>query len=260
MADTGGTGLASGGSASWGGYPSLARNVLRFVIHRLSYYFIYTKHRTRVARAAGFRLTVRPTVFHPSWFITSEYFAEFIGKMDLSGKRVVEVGTGSGILALAAARAGAVSVLAVDINPNAALSASENAQANGLGDRVRGLCSNLLSAVAPKPLFDVVISSPPSFAGEPLDLADRAWHAGPGYRDILDLFAQARERLAPGGRMYVLLSSDSDLGLMERLARQAGLKSTLIDQRSILIEALLIYELQMDESASVAPAPAAAQA
>jgi release factor glutamine methyltransferase len=153
-----------------------------------------------------------------------------------------------------------VSVLAVDINPNAALSASENAQANGLGDRVRGLCSNLLSAVAPKPLFDVVISSPPSFAGEPLDLADRAWHAGPGYRDILDLFAQARERLAPAGRMYVLLSSDSDLGLMERLARQAGLKSTLIDQRSILIEALLIYELQMDESASVAPAPAAAQA
>jgi release factor glutamine methyltransferase len=114
--------------------------------------------------------------------------------------------------------------------------------------------------VAPRPLFDVVISSPPSFAGEPLDLADRAWHAGPGYRDILDLFAQARERLAPGGRMYVLLSSDSDLGLMERLARQAGLKSTLIDRRSILIEALLIYELQMDESASVAPAPAAAQA
>jgi methylase of polypeptide subunit release factors len=248
MADTARTGLVSNVSAGAGGYPSLARHLLRFVIHRLSYYFIYTKRRTRVARAAGFRLTVRPTVFHPSWFLTSEYFAAFIGTMDLRGKHVVEVGTGSGILALAAARAGAASVLAVDINPNAALSASENAQANGLGDRVRALCSNLLSAIAPKPLFDVVLSSPPSFAGEPLDLADRAWHAGPGYRDIIDLFSQARERLRPEGRMYVLLSSDSDLALMGELARHAGFTAKVIDKRSILIESLLIYELRADEA------------
>ena len=34
-----------------------------------------------------------------------------------------------------------------------------------------------------------------TFAGEPRDVADRAWHAGPGYRDIAKLFAEARERL-----------------------------------------------------------------
>jgi hypothetical protein len=47
----------------------------------------------------------------------------------LSGKSVADIGTGSGILALAAARAGATNVLALDINPNAARSARENAQA-----------------------------------------------------------------------------------------------------------------------------------
>jgi 2-polyprenyl-3-methyl-5-hydroxy-6-metoxy-1,4-benzoquinol methylase len=57
-------------------------------------------------------------------------------RLDLKGKSVADVGTGSGILALAAARAGAASVLAVDINPNAVLSAEENAQSNGFGDRV----------------------------------------------------------------------------------------------------------------------------
>jgi hypothetical protein len=31
------------------------------------------------ARVAGFRLTVRPTVFHPRYFLTSEFFANFLG-------------------------------------------------------------------------------------------------------------------------------------------------------------------------------------
>ena len=110
-------------------------------------------------------------MFHPRYFISSERFAEFIGSLDLSGKYVVDIGTGSGILALAAARSGAKNVLATDINPNAALTADENARANGVGDRVTALCTNLLSALAPRPLFDVILSSPPKHAGEPRNLA-----------------------------------------------------------------------------------------
>src|SRR5713226_6025208 len=125
------------------------RRLLRSAIHFLSYHFILKRRTTRVTRAAGFRLIVRPTVFHPRYFITSEFFASYIGRLDFSGKRVVDVGTGSGILALAAARAGAASVTAIDINANAVLTAAENARANGLGDRVTAVCSNLLSALAP---------------------------------------------------------------------------------------------------------------
>src|SRR5205823_4263853 len=149
--------------------------------------------------AAGFRLSVRPTVFHPKYFISSERFAEFIGTLDFTGKGVCEIGTGTGILALAAARSGAANVVATDINPNASLSANENAHANGLGDRVTGLCTNLMAALAPRPLFDVILSSPPKHAGEPKDLTDRGWHAGPEYRDIKALFEQARDRLKPDG-------------------------------------------------------------
>jgi ribosomal protein L11 methylase PrmA len=58
---------------------------------------------------------------------------------------VADVGTGSGILALAAARAGAASVVALDINPNAAKVAAENAHANGLGKPIIAVGSNLLS-------------------------------------------------------------------------------------------------------------------
>ena len=110
--------------------------------------------------------------------------------------------------------AGAASVVALDINPAAAKVAAENAHANGLGKPIIAVGSNLLSALSPRPLFDVILSSPPSFAGEPLDVADRAWHAGPSYRDIAMLFIQARERLTSGGCMYVLFSTESDLDLL----------------------------------------------
>src|SRR5438105_1054460 len=171
--------------------PGTWRRLLRKAIHFFSYHLILKRRSTRVTRAAGFRLIVRPTVFHPRCFITSEFFASFIDRLDLSGKRVADVGTGSGILALAAARAGAANVTAVDINPNAALTAAENARANGHGDCFIAVCSNLLSALAPGVLFDVIISSPPSFPGEPRDVADRAWYAGPNYRDVAPLFDQA---------------------------------------------------------------------
>ena len=222
----------------------LWRRGLRQAIHFFSYHLILNRRSTRTTRASGFRLVVRPTVFHPRCFLTSAFFAHFIDGLDLTGKRVADVGTGSGILALAAARAGASRVVAVDVNPNAATAAAENARRNGLGDRVAPMGSNLLSAIAPLPLFDVIISSPPSFPGKPRDLADRAWHAGPGYCDILPFFDQARQRLLPRGRVYLLLSSDSDLDLFHRSIVRANFMARLVAERSILIESLLIYELQ----------------
>ena len=226
--------------AQQSGYKRFIRNVTHF----LSYHFILKRRRTTVVRAAGFELVVRHTVFHPRIFLTSEFFAAFVARLDLNGKRVADVGTGSGIIALAAARAGAASVVALDINPNAARAALDNAHANGLNGRVSAVCSNLLSALAPRAQFDIILSNPPYFPDEPLDLADRAWNAGPGYRDIAPLFEQARARLAPGGTMYLLISSESDFDLLGALIERAGFRVRPVQERSILIESLLIYELR----------------
>jgi methylase of polypeptide subunit release factors len=216
---------------------------MRGFIFLFSYHVVLSRKSIRKVRAAGFHLTVRPTVFHPRFFVSSERFASFIDGLDLAGKRVLDVGTGTGILALAAARAGASAVVAADINPNAALNAVENARSNGLGERVTSVCSNLLAALAPRPLFDVILSSPPKHAGEPRDLTDRGWHAGPAFRDVASLFDQARERLKPGGRLYVMVSSDSDLDLFGKLIDKAGFTAKLAREYSILIESFIIYEL-----------------
>ena len=57
------------------------------------------------------------------------------------------------------------------------------------------------------------------------------------------LFAQARERLASDGCMYLLLSMDSDLGLIESHIKHAGFAARLVAEHSILIELFLLYEL-----------------
>ncbi len=201
-----------------------------------SYHLILNRQSIRTTRAAGFRLRVRPTVFHPRYFLSSEYFAEFIDGLNLKGKTVAEVGTGTGVLALAAARAGAASVLATDINPNAVLCARENAKANGFGDRVTTACMDLLSETPAEPLFDVILSSPPKHAGEPKDLADQGWHAGPKHRNIAALFDQARDRLRPEGRFYLMVASDSDLDLIGRLIDEADLSARLVVERSFYVE------------------------
>ena len=236
--------LDTGGTLGRRGVPhGPLRRLLRRVIHFLSYHLILARRSTRATRAAGFRLTVRPTVFHPRFFISSEAFAAFIDGLDLSGKSVADVGTGSGILALAAARAGAANVIAADINPNAALCAAENARANGLGDRVCAVSCDLLAALPPRPLFDVIVSSPPKHAGEPRNIADLGWHAGSKYRYIAALFEQSRERIRPGGRMYVMVSSDSDLDLFSELIAQAGFRARQVHEHSLYIESMIIYEL-----------------
>jgi ribosomal protein L11 methyltransferase len=53
-----------------------------------------------------------------------------------AAERALDVGTGSGILAIAAARLGAVSVLALDLDPDAVRAARDNADRNGVADRV----------------------------------------------------------------------------------------------------------------------------
>lgn len=227
------------------------RTVFRKLVHFLSYHFILKRNRTTSARVAGLNLTVLPSVFHPKFFLTSGFFAEFLQSVDLTGKTVVEVGTGSGILALSAARAGASSVLALDINPRAVETTRLNATQNGL-HQVSAAESNLFSAVPASWTFDVIICSPPSFSGEPRDAADRAWHAGPGYRDIAPLFDQAADRLRQNGRMYLLLSSDSNLALFDSLIAKAGFCSVRVATRSIWVEAFYLYELRRESEVAQA--------
>jgi ribosomal protein L11 methylase PrmA len=61
---------------------------------------------------------------------TTRLCLELVQQIDLRGRRVIDVGTGSGVLAIAAAKLGASSVVAVDNDPDALLNARENMTRN----------------------------------------------------------------------------------------------------------------------------------
>jgi ribosomal protein L11 methyltransferase len=67
--------------------------------------------------------------------------------------RALDLGTGSGILAIAAARLGVAEVLACDADPDAVAAAAANAARNGVADRVRPLLADAATLAAePAPL------------------------------------------------------------------------------------------------------------
>lgn len=68
---------------------------------------------------------------------TTRMAVEALGDLDLSGKRVLDVGTGSGVLAMAAAKLGAAHTLGVDIDPITIPIARDNARDNGLTSGIR---------------------------------------------------------------------------------------------------------------------------
>lgn len=102
-------------------------------------------HEVRLEEGQAHIILIPSHVFgtggHPSTDLTLAALEEFYtpqpGQPDRTLARVLDVGTGSGILALAAARLGAGPVLAVDSNPEAIRAARSNIEANKLTGRIR---------------------------------------------------------------------------------------------------------------------------
>ncbi|MEU0842678.1 HemK2/MTQ2 family protein methyltransferase [Streptomyces sp. NPDC005962] len=140
------------------------------------------------------------------------------------GAQVLDIGTGTGALALLAARCGAVGVEAVDVSARAVLAAWVNARLSGEPVRVR---LGGLASVASGRRFDVVLANPPyvpARRGGPFERAGgaRAWNAGPDGRAALDrLCARIPGLLRPRGVLLLVQSALSGVGTtLERLAEQ----------------------------------------
>lgn len=173
------------------------------------------------------RLVTLPGVFRPrsdAWLLA----AAMREHLPPAGA-VLDLCTGSGVLAVAAARAGG-RVTAVDVSRRAIVCARLNARLNGV--RIRALRGDLLAPVAGE-RFDAVVSNPPYLPAAddhlPRHGAARAWQAGREGRALLDrLCDEAPEHLRPGGTLMLVQSSVSgESATLERL-RRAGLESEVV--------------------------------
>jgi release factor glutamine methyltransferase len=159
---------------------------------------------------------------------------------------VADVGTGSGVIAIAVARhAPKVRVTATDISPAALAVARDNAARLGVADRIDFVHCDLLSAVPEEKEFDFIAGNLPyvsdaELAALPRDVKayepERALAGGPAGTSVIErLIPQAAERLAPGGsilleispmlqqRVEMLLAADGRLKVDKTFKDSAGL-------------------------------------
>ena len=144
----------------------------------------------------------------------------FVDNLEVKADEVVlDLGTGSGVLAVLAAKT-AGSVVAVDLNPYAIRCAKENAKHNRMMNKISFLQSDLFSALAAGTQFDVVLFNAPylpSEKGEEASWIGRSWAGGASGREVVDRFiVEAPCYLKLKGR--ILLMQSTLTGVQETLS------------------------------------------
>ncbi len=150
---------------------------------------------------------------------------------------VLDMGTGSGILAIAAAKSGC-SVTAADINPEAIKAAGEAAEKAGV--KINLALSDLFENVKGK--FDLIIFNPPYVRTADLETQDAqsiAWQGGPEGMRVIDRFQSwVYGFLKPGGKVLLLVSSIAD-----KPPKFPGFRSRIVKKESLFFERLWVLEL-----------------
>ncbi len=172
----------------------------------------------------GAHLRTRWGVFAPVRAEHVELTAEASKRWPVAGKRVLDVGTGTGVLGLLLARAGA-QVTATDLSPDAVACARENAERLSVSDRMEVVEADLFA----EGRFDLVICNPPWLPHEAVTALDRAVY-DPGGRFLARFLDGLAAHLAPGGEGWLILSDLAErLGLraegeLDRQLEAAGLE------------------------------------
>ncbi len=96
------------------------------------------------------------TGLHPTTRLCLAALEALADRGALDGARVIDVGSGSGILSIAAGLLGASSVLAVDVDPIAVEASTANARRNRLARRIRARAGSSPSGEGP---FDLVLAN-----------------------------------------------------------------------------------------------------
>lgn len=160
----------------------------------------------------GLEFEVTPDVLipRPETEILVEETIRLVHQTNISEPVIVDVGTGSGCIAVALARElGTAKVIASDVSPAALTVARRNAAKQGLEDRMEFIESDLLAAFPETQFADFIVSNPPYVAAKELPTLQREvrdWEPHLALSDFADglsfyrrLLVEALPRLKPGG-------------------------------------------------------------
>ncbi len=161
------------------------------------------------------------------------------------GERVLDMGTGCGILAVLAAEK-ASKVVAVDINPHAVTCAKKNAELNGVAAKIETRRGDLFDAVEADSKFDTILFNAPYLPVERCEgknWIEKAWTGGKTGRNVIDRFIdKASTYLTRDGRILLVQSSLSNIRETLKRFSQHKLHAAIVAEKKLNFEKIVLIE------------------
>ncbi|MFH1630888.1 MAG: HemK2/MTQ2 family protein methyltransferase [Candidatus Aenigmatarchaeota archaeon] len=171
----------------------------------------------------------------------SEMMAKIVFQQDIAGKKVLDIGCGSGLLAIISAKCGG-SVVSADINIDAVKAAERNAKTNNVELVTKH--SSLFEKI--DGVFDLIIFNPPYLPENEEDMFSEdklIYSGGPTGRDIIERFVeQAKSHLDRNGKILMLISTlTQEKSVMDHFHKH-GFTTKILDRMKIAWEELIVVE------------------
>ena len=154
----------------------------------------------------GLEVIIQPKMsFGTGHHATTRLMVEALLDLDFDSKRILDMGSGTGVLAIVAAKLGAESVLAVEIDDMAEESVRENIELNDVADKIVSICGDARAIEGEK--FDIVLAN----INRNVLLADMKAYAA---------------TLSKGGELIISGFLEEDIAILEKLAKKLGFKKS----------------------------------
>ncbi len=193
----------------------------------------------------GISVIVKPQVFHPKYFFSSEYLFDFVKKIHLEGKIFSELGCGTGIISLLAWKKGA-KVISVDINSlaieNAKINLSRNINIGKPNELPKFILSDIYIEVKDV-VFDIIVINPPYFFSDIKDDSQLAWNAGANGEYFLKLFSQLKEKIHKDSKVYMILADNCEIERIKKMASDKGFSMSCIEKKKVKWETNFIFQV-----------------
>ena len=193
----------------------------------------------RIYRSGDIILEIPKGVFHPGFFFSTQLLLKYINTIEIKGKNFLELGAGSGLISILAAKRGA-KVTATDINPDAVEFLEKNAGKNKAPLTI--ILSDLFQEIPPGP-FDIIAINPPYYKKKPLQVSDFAWYCGENGEYFQKLFNELRSYIHKDSEVLFVLSEECDIDMIEKMAAARGLSLRKVLTKKLIWEYLYIYKI-----------------
>jgi release factor glutamine methyltransferase len=177
-------------------------------------------------------ITVRPGVFHPGLFYSTKFLLSYLAEKNLSGKTLLELGCGTGLISIFAAKQNAI-VTASDISKLAVENCKTNALKNNVNITVT--LSDLFAKIGIKK-FDWIIINPPYYAKDAVLEADYAWYCGINFEYFEKLFQQLPSFSTEGTEITMVLTKGCDLNSIFAIAKKNHYSLDLRKEKEVLFD------------------------